>query len=195
MRSQNTNSKYLEKNNLLKSLVAGAATNTGFKSEDFKSSREKAEDALKSNLVTQLTNLDLTQSFTEMLVDAGHPAPAQWIIDVIGEQPIKGENTWKQQIHQFATRWFLYITNLPNETLETIEIRKILANEANPITWLGNVERVLVPFIMENHLFMTEEQAAAYAATQEQVFEITPDGPKQIKDGVTAAEVFKQIPG
>lgn len=175
---------------LVVDLVNRAAEVTGFNPEEHKTLAEKRQDEVKQKLKDELENLDITVAFTEMLIEKNHPDPAGWIPEIIREQPVSGVDTWRKQIHQFATRWITYLTLNHCDQEEGVKIRQLLAIEEDPFTWLGNVERSLVPFIMNKKLFMTEEQKQQFETLSEDesgtdedlvVYEITPDGPVRVE--------------
>lgn len=169
---------------LLTGLITRAATVTEFNADRHKSKKAQLQDRIRSELANELDNMDLSLRFTEMLVDAGHPNPAQWLVDALKEFPITGEKTWRQQIRQFSRRWITYLTELHSEEIDTMKLRMVLAREANPIEWIGQLDHSLVPFIMQHKLFMSATQAQALTDSEHEVqtYEITPDGPKRVEN-------------
>lgn len=181
----------IQASKLVVDLINRAAEVTGFNPEEHKTHAEKQKDEIKQKLKNELENLDIAVVFTEMLIEKNHPDPAGWIPSVIRELPISGVGTWRKQIHQFTTRWITYLTLNHCDQEEGVKVRQLLAIEEDPFTWLGNVERSLVPFVMSKKLFMTEEQKQLFETSSENesdangedvvVYEITPDGPVKVE--------------
>lgn len=176
-------------------LVNRAAVLSDYDPNEHKTNSEKYQENLKEQIAEELENLDLAVLFTQMLIEKNHPDPTRWIIDVISEEPIREKGSWRKQIHQFATRWITHLALIQTETLNTETVRSFLANESEPFIWLGYVETKLVPLIVKNKLFMTEEQAQSFLVADVQpttdeevvVYEITQEGAVQVE--ATAEDV------
>lgn len=161
-------------------LINKAAKETGWNKADFATKAEKAREQAFQDWAEELDNLNLAVAFTEILIDAGHPDPAAWLVEVIGEEITNAPKSWPRQIHKFASRWIVYLAGVHGGDIDTIKLRAALADEGRPIEWLGHLEHSLAPFIMQHRLFMTLEQATAYGENEIKVFSVKPEGVEEL---------------